>query len=286
MRVPNSSGTRPPRLAVPEGACDCHLHIVSAAHLPPGTDASAYGGMELDDYRMLQDRLGIRRAVIVQAKAHGTDNAATVDAVSRLGPNGRGVAVLRPDAGDATLARLDAQGIRGLRFSVWKASDAVTSVDMIEPLAARLHALGWHAQINMSAEQIVEHAALLRRIPCAIVFDHMARIPPAAGPRHPAFRIVSELLGRGDVWVKLSGAYLDSVAGGPDYSDMTELARAFASAAPDRAVWGSDWPHVTERHKPDDAGLLDLLLEWLPDDVARKRVLTDNPAMLYGFGQP
>ncbi|MCK8788034.1 amidohydrolase family protein [Roseomonas sp. NAR14] len=277
----------PPRLAVPEGACDSHIHIVDPAFLPPGVDASPWRDMTPADYQRLQARLGTRRAVVVQPKAYGTDNAGTLAAIAALGaPHGadaRGIAVVRPDVTEAELRRLDAGGIRGLRFSVWKASDTVTTVDMIEPLADRIRALGWHAQINMSAEQLVTHAALLERLRCPIVFDHLGRIPPPAGTGHPAFAVLSRLLRRGDVWVKLSGAYLDSVAGGPGYPDMAGLARALAALAPERAVWGSDWPHVTERHKPDDAGLLDLLLDWLPDDAARRRVLRDNPATLYGF---
>ncbi|WP_257716218.1 amidohydrolase family protein [Roseomonas populi] len=282
--MPNSSGTRPPRLPMPEGACDSHIHVVDPAFLPPGTDAAPFRGMGPEDYKALQRRLGTQRAVVVQPKAFGTDNAGTLAAVAALGPGARGIAVLHPDATEAELRRLDAGGIRGLRFSVWKPADTVTTIDMIEPMAERIRAMGWHAQINMSADQIAGNASLLERLACPIVFDHLGRIPPPGGTGHPAFRVLERLLGRGDVWVKLSGAYLDSIEGGPDYPDMAEVARGLAHLAPERTVWGSDWPHVTERHKPDDAGLLDLLLDWLPDEAARRRVLRDNPAILYGFG--
>lgn len=281
--VPNSSGTAPPRLDVPEDACDSHVHVVDPAFLPAGADPAPFRGMGPQDYRALQRRLGTRRVVVVQPKAYGTDNAGTIAAVAALGPGARGIGVLRPDATGAELRRLDAGGIRGLRFSVWKPSDAVTTIDMIEPMAERIRAMGWHAQINMSAAQLVEHAALLERLPCPVVMDHLGRIPPPGGTGHPAFAVLARLLRRGDAWVKLSGVYLDSAEGGPDYADMAETARALALLAPGRVVWGSDWPHMTERHKPDDSGLLDLLLDWVPDAATRRLVLRDNPAVLYGF---
>lgn len=282
--VPHSSGTAAPRMAVPGGACDCHIHIVEPRFLAAGSDTSRFAGMAAADYRALQRRLGLERVVVVQPKGYGTRNEGTLAAIEALGPGARGVGVVTPGVDDATLRAMDAGGIRGVRFSVWQASDAVTTVEMIEPLAPRLAALGWHAQINMSADQVVRHATLLRRLPCALVFDHLGRLPGGAGPRHPAFAVLCDLLRtRRDVWMKLSGAYLDTLTGAPDYADVSEAARAYAALRPDRMVWGSDWPHVTEQHKPDDARLLDLLAEWVPDEAARIRVLRDNPAMLYGF---
>jgi predicted TIM-barrel fold metal-dependent hydrolase len=154
---------------------------------------------------------------------------------------------------------------------------------MIEPLARRIAALGWHVQIHMSGEQIVQSAALLSRLPCPIVFDHMGRLPPKDGPAHAGFRVIAELIAKGRAWIKLAGAYLNTEEGPPAYADATRIARAFVEAAPDRLVWGSDWPHVTEARKPDDALLLDLLSVWAGDERTRDRILVDNPARLYGF---
>jgi D-galactarolactone isomerase len=269
--VPNSSGTAPPRLAAPPGACDAHIHV-----LDPGATIA--------DYRLLQARIGTTRAIVVQPKVYGTDNACTLDAIARLGiASARGIAVVHPNVSDAELARLDAGGISGLRFSVWNPADTITSIAMIEPLSTRIAALGWHVQLHMSADQIVDNAALLDRIPAPIVFDHVGRLPPQTGIAHPAFAIIRRLLDSGRAWMKLSGAYLNTRSGPPAYADASAIARAFAQAAPQRMVWGSDWPHVTEREKPDDAVLFDLLADWVPDAVDRRRVLVDNPATLYGF---
>jgi predicted TIM-barrel fold metal-dependent hydrolase len=157
---------------------------------------------------------------------------------------------------------------------------------MIDPLAKRMNDLDWHVQLHFRGDQIVEKEDLLKRIAAPIVFDHMGRIPQPAGVKHPAFQIICRLIDKGRTWVKLSGVYQDSKVGPPTYADTTELARAYLEFAPERMVWGSDWPHPTEReHKPNDAMLFDLLTEWAPEEGLRKRVLVDNPATLYGFGK-
>jgi D-galactarolactone isomerase len=282
--VPNSAGTARPKLKAPERACDSHLHIVDARFPPAVPLTPALQGATAEDYRQLQSRIGTTRAVIVQPKHFGTDNRCTVDAVMKLGfANVRGIAVVRPEVNDEELRRLDAGGICGLRFSVWNPIDTVTTIDMIEPLSRRAHDLGWHVQLHMSGDQIVEQAALLDRIVCPIVIDHMGRMSPQRGPRHPAFNVICRLVEKGRTWIKLAGAYLNTVAGPPAYAEATAIARAFSKAAPERIIWGSDWPHTTQKHKPDDALLFDLLLDWIPDEGTRRRVLVDNPAELYGF---
>jgi predicted TIM-barrel fold metal-dependent hydrolase len=235
------------------------------------------------DYRRLQQRLGTRRTVVVQPAAHVTDNRVTLDAIAQLGPEARGVAVVHPDVTDAEMEALAAGGVRGIRFSVFDPRTAATAIDMIEPLAARAAALGWHIQRHMRGDQIADNAALLRRLPCALVFDHMGRLPQPDGVRHKAFTLICGLIDSGRAWVKLAGAYLDTRNGPPGYADTTAVARAYVAAAPERMVWGSDWPHPTESEKPDDARLLDLLADWAPDAATQRRILVDNPQALYGF---
>jgi D-galactarolactone isomerase len=281
--VPNSAGTERPKLQAPPGACDCHMHIYDAARFPPSRPGSRMqANAAVADYRRLQQRIGTTRTVVVQPAAYGTDNAVTLDAIARLG-NARGVAVVFPDVGDSELRALDAGGVRGIRFTVFDPATAVTRIDMIEPLARRMADIGWHVQIHMRGDQIVANADLLRRLPSTIVIDHMGRVPLPEGTSHAAFKVVRELLDKGNAWVKLSGAYQDTKIGPPTYADATALARAYVAAAPERMVWGSDWPHPTETDKPDDALLLDLLSEWAPDAATRRRILVDNPQALYGF---
>jgi predicted TIM-barrel fold metal-dependent hydrolase len=198
--------------------------------------------------------------------------------------NARGVAVVTPGITDAELKAMADGGIRGIRFTLFDPTTSVTGFDMIEPLARRVDEMGWHVQLHLAGDQIVEHEALLMRIASPIVFDHMGRFPQPQGLEHPAFRIIRRLIDKGKTWVKLSSIYQDTKVGPPTYADQTEVARAFLQAAPERMVWGSDWPHPTEREeKPDDALLFDLVAEWASDAALRQRLLVDNPAALYGF---
>lgn len=282
MPLPNTSGGSRARTTAPALACDSHIHILDPAFPPsvPGTKLAPQ--TTAADYALVRERFGTTRTVIVQAKVYGTDNACLLDAVIRLAP-AKGVAVIHPTMSDAELKRLDVGGVRGIRFSVWNPADAVASIDMLAPLAPRIAALGWHAQIHMSGDQLVAHADTLAALPCDIVIDHMGRLPPAAGIAHPAFAAIRRLLDNGRTWVKISGAYLNTNLGPPDYADATTVAQAFVRAAPERLVWGSDWPHVTETHKPDTAALFDLVAIWAGDEPTRRRILVDNPARLYGF---
>jgi len=160
---------------------------------------------------------------------------------------------------------------------------AVTTIDMIEPLSQRINELGWHVQVHMLADQIVDAGDLLQRLPSSVVFDHMGRLPQPGAVDHRAFKIIRRMIDKGRTWVKLSGAYLDTRVGAPTYADVAETAKAYIKAAPDRLIWGSDWPHPTEKEKPNDALLFDLLSAWAPDEAMFRRILVENPVVLYGF---
>jgi predicted TIM-barrel fold metal-dependent hydrolase len=279
---PNSAGSDRPGLAVPALACDAHIHVYDREF--------AFSGPMVDegtaaDYRRVQQRLGTTRAVVVTPRIYGTDNDVTLDAIAQLGADRtRGVAVLRPGVTDDELRRLHDGGVRGIRFTLYTAEHAATGFDMVEPLARRVHELGWHVQLHWSAAQVVEHAALLRRLPATLVFDHLARLPLPEGVAHPAFDVVRGLVEAGRAWVKLTGAYLTSAVGARGgWRDVDDIARTWVRLAPQRLVWGSDWPHPTERVKPDDAALLDLLGRWADDEATQRLILVDNPARLYDF---
>jgi predicted TIM-barrel fold metal-dependent hydrolase len=268
---------------IPADACDSHLHIFDPRFAEQPGHGAPFEGGTAPEYQALADRMGTQRAVIVQAKRYGTDNSCLLDAVAQFGGQARGIAVVAPDVDDTTLRALDAGGVRGLRFSVWNPKDTVMTLDMIEGLSRRIAPLGWHAQLHMSGDQILANAGMLLRLPCPIVFDHMGRLPPDEGIAHPSWDIVRGLIDRGSCWVKLAGAYLNTRVGGPAYPDAATIAQAYVRAAPDRLVWGSDWPHVTEGWHTDTVALLALLAEWAPDETVRKRILVDNPRELYGF---
>ena len=283
--VPNSSGTSAPRFKAPPDACDCHLHIYDPQFPMAWPKLRATPDASVAEYRLLQKRLGTTRAVVVQPAAYGVDNRVTVAAVAQLGLHrARGIAVLHPTVSDEELAALAAGGVCGLRFTQHDPQTAVTSPEMIEPLARRIQDLGWHTQLHLRGDQIVEMATLIESLPGTLVFDHMGRLPQPEGTNHPAFRIIAKLVEAGRAWVKLSGPYLDTQVGAPRYTDATRVAREYVKLAPERVVWGSDWPHPTERDlKPDDAILLDLVQEWVREEETRGRILVENPAKLYGF---
>ena len=252
-------------------ACDAHLHVTP--------DASA------EHYAQVQQALGTGRAVIVQTRLAGTDNSPVLQAIERLGrANTRGIAVVRPDVSDHELLRLHEGGIRGARMSLHNVHQAAVSFDMTEALAQRIKPLGWHLQLHWTADQIAAYAPVLLRLHVPLVFDHMARLPATHPSRHPAFSTLKELVLRGRTWVKLSGPYLCSETRVGHYEDVQQIVQSWLALAPNRLLWGSDWPHVTEtRHKPDVLGLFDLLAQWVPDQGLRQRILVDNPARLYGF---
>jgi predicted TIM-barrel fold metal-dependent hydrolase len=286
QQVPNSSGTAPPKLKAPANACDAHHHIYDPARFAmvptPGRPAPSNGSMQ--EFRLLQKRLGTTRHVVVQPRNYGVENEVTLDALKQAGGNARGVVVVRPNITDAELKRYDAAGVRGIRFSIGDPKSRVVQPDMIEPLARRVAPLGWHIQFYTEPEQVVELADILRRLPTPLVFDHLGHPALPAGIEHASHGIIRGLIDKGNTWVKLSGAYLNTQIGPPDYPDATKIAQAFVKAAPERLVWGSDWPHPTETdNKPDDAVLFDLLSGWAPDEKTRNRILVNNPEVLYGF---
>jgi len=276
-----SSGTEAPKLKAPANATDCHHHIYDAKYPVDPKATLRPADALVEDYRALQKRIGTTRNVIVQPSTYGIDNRCTLDALVAMGPNARAVVVVNDTVTDAELQRMHAMGARGIRFNLAQAG--ATTPEMMQPLAARVNALGWHIQINASAAKIMEVMPLLERVSSPIVFDHLAHIPEPDGINNPLYAKVLALMDKGRTWVKLSGAYADTKVGPPTYADSSAVARAYAKAAPERCVWGSDWPHPTEKDKPDDTVLFDLLLDWVPDEKARHRVLVENPAALYGF---
>lgn len=277
----HSAGTERASTSLPADACDCHMHIYDDRFpWAPGAKL-LHPNATVPMYRRLQQRLGTTRNVVVTPSAYGVDNRCILDALAQLGPTARGVAVVDDRVADDELERLHRAGVRGLRFNL--ALGSVTTVAMMEALARRVAPLGWHLQVNMSNDDLLANRALLGRLPVPLVFDHFARIPLQATAAHPVFDFVTGLMREQRASVKLSGAYLYSKSGAPDYADVAPLARTLVQIAPTQLVWGSDWPHPTEQHKPDDARLLDVMSAWLGSTATIHTVLVANPARLYHF---
>ena len=283
--VAHSAGLNRPVRPLPALACDAHMHIFAPEFAPSAHWKRTPPVARVDDYRQLQQRLGTARTVVVTPSTYGTDNACTLDALRQLGDSARGVAVVDQDVSDAQLASLDAQGVRGLRVNfVSPQSWGTTTQQMLVTLAHKLAGSAWHIQLFAHPDQIVALAPVLQALPVPLVIDHMGRIDPAEATSAPAYRVLRALLDGGNAWLKLSGAYMRSTVHGPTYADTLPLGRALVQAAPERLVWGSDWPHTTEvAGTVNDADLVDLLQHWTGSDAAMDRILVDNPARLYGF---
>lgn len=285
---PWSSGDARAQLALPALAVDSHLHIYDARFpFDPRADLRP-ADATVDDYRQLQARLGTSRCVVVQPSSYGSDNRCLVDALAQLGATARGVAVVDDAVSDAELKALNQAGVRGIRFNF--ARPAGPSADSLETLARRIAPLGWHVQLHAVGNGWLQLASAIGRLPVPVVIDHLGRLPNPPGTSHPAWRMLASLVESGRAWVKLSGAYHDSLHGPPGYEDTAGIARSWLRLAPERLVWGTDWPHpgavAAGRPLPDDAALLDLLPNWAGSASLVRQVMVENPSALYGFTPP
>jgi D-galactarolactone isomerase len=272
-----------PRLKAPPGACDTHMHFYDDRFPMAPTALLKPPNATVAEYRALQQRLGLSRTVIVQPSTYGTDNRCTLEAMAALGAGARGVAVVDTSVSDAEMERLTKAGMRGIRFHMLKGG--ALPWDILDTMAARVHEFGWHVQLQLDGRDLPEREAQIKRLPGTLVVDHVGKFLEPVPVDHAAFSVLTRLVDNGRTWVKLSAPYEVSKKGPPNYDDVGALAKALIKLAPDRMVWASNWPHpsVSKEQAPDDAVLLDTLLDWAPDDKMRNRILADNPAKLYGF---
>ena len=281
---------RRPTLALPPGATDCHCHVFGPAARFPFVPERSYTPPDapLEDYVRLQSILGLERTVIVQPSVYGNDHRATEDGIRRLGARARGIAVVPPDVDEAELQRLHAAGFRGTRLNLLHSGGGVP-LSALETVAAKVAPLGWHVQIYAAADLLADALPRLLALPVPVVIDHLGQIDPAAGLGQPGFRATLRLLESGRGWVKLC-AYRSDLGGAPFLAALP-FVRALEAAAPERLVWGTDWPHpnLPERAQgvpcpmPDDGDLVDALGVWFEDAATLNRILVANPARLYGF---
>ena len=263
-----------PRIRVPQGACDSHMHIIGSPQAYPFTVIRSLSPppASWNDYRTTADKLGLSRCVIVQPSFYGTDNRCTLDAVAESEGRARGVVVVDAGITTAEIARMNERGARGVRIQM--VSKGGVDFEAIEAVSERIAPFGWHLQLYVDAQDLPPLAARLRKLPVHVVFDHMAHVIESNGTDAPGFRLLLDLLADGHAWVKLSNAL---------FPPSAERARILARANPDRILWGSDWPHVAydEASVPDDGALVDALADWVPDEPMREKVLVTNPDRLY-----
>ncbi|MEM9135609.1 MAG: amidohydrolase family protein [Actinomycetota bacterium] len=283
---PRPEASAPTAFDPPPLACDAHCHVFGPADRFPFSSTRTYTPPDsgIDDFGRLQARLGLQRAVFVQASCHGADNAAMLDAIDRGAGRYAGVAMIDPTFTDDDLAHLDANQVRGIRFNFVAHLGGAPDLDVFRQLVGRVAPLGWHIVLHLDARDFARYSSLLDALPVPYIIDHMARVPAADGLDQEPFQ---RLLERFDTdercWVKISCAERLTEGRVAPYDDVVPFARALVDCAPDRLLWGTDWPHPNLVDMPDEGELLDLLAAFVPDEVARTRILVDNPAVLYDF---
>ncbi|HET9688900.1 MAG TPA: amidohydrolase family protein, partial [Pseudolabrys sp.] len=267
LTVPIDSDARP-KLKAPAGTCDTHMHVYdgkyptapTAKFVPPDAPVAAY--------RKMCARVGIERTVVVQPSTYGKDNRCTLEAVAAIGPNARCIVVVDDSVTDAELERLTRLGARGIRF--FMLPGAPLPWEILETMSARVAPFGWHVQLQLDGRDLPEREAVLRRLTSTLVVDHVGKFLEPVPLDHPGVRVLQGLVDRGRTWIKLSAPYEVSKAGPPNYDDVGKLAKALAKSAPERMLWATNWPHPTPGAPvPDDAWMLDMLLDWIPDEAAR-----------------
>lgn len=277
-----STPKRTPSLVLPAGSCDAHCHVFGPAAVFPYADNRSYTPADAPKEALaaLHDRLGVDRAVIVQASCHGTDNRAMLDAIAWRPEAYRGVAIVDDTFDDKALQQLHEGGVRGVRFNFVRHLGGAPDMAVFDRVIARIKALGWHVVLHLDAVDIEPLSGMIHALPVPFVIDHMGRVDTGLGTDQPAFRSLLEMAKRDNCWVKVCGS--ERISRYP-FDAAVPFARALVEASPDRTLWGTDFPHPNLKEPVDEADLVDLVQRFAPAEEERQRLLVDNPARLYEF---
>ncbi|KLU27173.1 amidohydrolase family protein [Caballeronia mineralivorans] len=280
LTPPPDLNTSTPSLKLPAGSVDSHLHMFGPVDRYPFAENAPYvsGNATAEMYFRMQDTLGLARAVLVSGGGYGETYEHLADTLAAYPDRLRGVVRLPASVTDGELAKLNALGVRGARFFSRNINELAPA------LIDRLTSLGWNIQFYPQPDGLIEHADRLIATHATVVLDHFAHNPASAGVNSAANRKLFELLDTGRFWVKISGPMRITMEE-PPYPSVVPIARALVKHAPERLVWGSDWPHTNmwDRTMPNDAVLVDTLAQWIDDDATLKRIMVENPSVLYGF---
>jgi predicted TIM-barrel fold metal-dependent hydrolase len=290
---PPDPNTRAPKVTLPPNSCDTHFHVFGPPEKFPFVSTHEYTppAAPLEHYLKMIAVIGIERAVVVQPSVHGLDNSATLDAIRNANGNFRGVGRIDDKTSKDDLRRLHEGGIRGVRFNLLDRPRGNIKLDVLDRCVENVTALGWSVDLHIDTKNLLEQEKRIRNMPVPVVIDHIARVKPAEGIDQPGFQLLLDLMKLKHVWGKISGA--DKICNtrveayfGLPFVEVIPYARAVIAAAPERVIWGTDWPHsntFAPGYTPNDGDLIDLLAEFAPDERTRRKILVDNPAVLYGF---
>ena len=283
--APPDPNTRKPKFRPPPLACDAHCHIFGPATKFPYAPDASYQPPDspFEALQKLHATLGIERAVIVHASCHGADMRVTLDGIARSNGRYRGTAIIDETYGDQEFQRLHDGGIRGVRFNFVRHLGGRPDMAFFKRTVERVKHMGWHLILHLDASDLVQYDELFKRIPVPMVIDHMGRVKAADGLEQPAFKVLLTWMEHEKFWVKICGAERVSSMG-PPFTDAVPFARRLIDAAPERILWGTDWPHPNVgKHMPNDGDLVDLFAQMAPEAQLQRQILVDNPARLYGF---
>jgi predicted TIM-barrel fold metal-dependent hydrolase len=282
--APPEPHTRRPKFKPPPLACDAHCHVFGPAAKFPYAPDTAYWPPDapFERLRKLHDRLGIERAVIVHASCHGADMRVTLDAIARSKRRYRGTAIVDESYGDSEFQKMHEGGIRGVRFNFVKHLGGRPDFGLFRKTVERVKSMGWHLILHLDSTDLMEFRSEFMKLPVPMVIDHMGRVKAADGLAQKPFQVLLEFMKSENCWVKVCGAERVS-SKGPPFTDAVPFARALIEAAPDRILWGTDWPHPNVNHMPNDGDLVDLFAQMAPEPALQHKILVDNPARLYGF---
>lgn len=282
------ANTRPldgpaPKLKAPAGATDCHMHfyLEGFAAQPGGPPIAELATPA--DYAVVQRRLGLERVVITQSNAYQFDNGSTLAALDAIGPEkARAIIAVRPETSVEELRSLDARGVRGAR--IMDLPGGAVPISAMKPVERLVREVGWSLIVQFNGREIGRHMDALQSIETNYTIDHLGKFIDPVPADDPRVVQILRLIDRGNAWFKVAGCYETSRSGAPEFADIAPLARRVIAHAPERVIWGSNWPHVGVPRSayPDDARLLDVLVDWAPASAVH-RILVENPATLYGF---
>jgi 2-pyrone-4,6-dicarboxylate lactonase len=279
--------TKTPKFKLPPLACDAHCHIFGPGDKYPYAPDRSYTPPDapLEMFRALHEKIGVERAVIVNASVHGTDNRVALDAIAVSGGRYRAVANIDDTITESELEKLHEGGFRGCRFNFVRHLGGVPDMKVFDRVVAMVAPMNWHIDLHFDAIDLPEFAPMLDRLPVRYTIDHMGRVKASDGLDQKPFRILIDLMKRDEkCWVKVCGAERVSTSG-PPFQDAVPFAREIVETAPDRVIWGTDWPHPNVKVMPNDGDLVDLIPLFAPEADLQQKVLVDNPARLFEFGR-
>jgi D-galactarolactone isomerase len=275
-----------PKTRLPRGAVDTQMHMYLPGYpsLPGGPGLPVGALPDADQYRQFMNWLGIERVIITQGNAHQRDNENLVACLGVMGDVARGVGVIDSETTDAEIERLSSAGIVGAR--IMDLPGGAVGLAELEAIDEKAAAHGWMLAVQFDGSNILDHETRLANLKSRWVFDHHGKFFAGVTPDSEQVAAVKRLIDGGKCWFKFAGVYESSKSGGPYYEDVAAVAREIAAYAPERIVWGTNWPHNLAREQadyPDDVALTDTVLGWLPDENALQLALVKNPEELFGL---